>query len=208
MQIAYKSGGNEQRTPDLELVIALQQADINRPVKELYNSYFDMLTGFIRTKGADSDEAADIFQETILVFIEAVRAGKFKGDSSIKSYLFGIAKNLWLEEIRSSERRKRRQQVFQQAAPTIESTEARLFNKEMQKTWLQLLGSIGSVCKGILVGFYYEKLPMKELLDKVSFASEQALRNKKAKCMKSLKEFLLKHPAIINQLKSLDIHES
>ena len=49
---------------------------------------------------------------------------------------------------------------------------------------------------------------MKELLDKVSFASEQALRNKKAKCMKSLKEFLLKHPAIINQLKSLDIHES
>ncbi|MCF1714211.1 sigma-70 family RNA polymerase sigma factor [Flavihumibacter sp. RY-1] len=208
MQIAYKSGGNEQRTPDMELVIALQQADINRPVKELYNSYFEMLTAFLRTKGAAQEEAADIFQESILVFIEAARAGKFKGDSSIKSYLFGIAKNLWLEEIRSSERRNRRQQVFHQASPTIESTEARIFNKEMQKTWLQLFNSIGSVCKAILMGFYYEKLSMRELLDKVSFASEQALRNKKSKCMKALKEMLSKNPTIIQHLKNLDAHES
>ncbi|WP_290789611.1 RNA polymerase sigma factor [Flavihumibacter sp. UBA7668] len=194
--------------PDAELLLGLKLSDINRPVKELYNAYFDLLTTFIRTKGATSEEAADIFQETILVFIDAIRQNRFKGESSIKSYLFGIAKNLWLEEIRSSERRNKRQQIFHQSEPTIESAEARLFNKEMRKIWLQVFDSIGAVCKSILLGFYYEKLPMRELLEKVSFASEQAIRNKKSKCMKSLKEFLLSNPTLINQLKSTDIHES
>jgi hypothetical protein len=49
---------------------------------------------------------------------------------------------------------------------------------------------------------------MHELLDKVSFASEQALRNKKSKCMKALKEMLSKNPTIIQHLKNLDAHES
>lgn len=194
--------------PDAELVLALKLADINRPVKELYNAYFDLLTTFIRTKGATNEEAADIFQETILVFIDAIRQNRFKGESSIKSYLFGIAKNLWLEEIRSSERRNKRQQIFYQSEPTIESAEARLFNKEMRKAWMQVFDSIGAICKSILLGFYYEKLPMRELLEKVSFASEQALRNKKSKCMKGLKEFLLSNSTLLNQLKNTEIHES
>ncbi len=195
-------------TSDPELLAALQQADINRPVKELYNSYFDLLTTFIRTKGASSDEAADIFQETILVFIDMVRRQRFQGNSSIKSYLFGIAKNLWLEEIRSRDRRNKRQQIFHQSEPTTESAEARLFNKEMRKTWNQVFDSIGAICKSILTGFYYEKLPMRDLLERVSFASEQALRNKKSKCMKSLKELLTNNPQLVNQLKQVEIHES
>ncbi|KYP13197.1 sigma-70 family RNA polymerase sigma factor [Flavihumibacter sp. CACIAM 22H1] len=194
--------------PDAELVLALQQADINRPVKELYNTYFDLLTTFIRTKGASTEAAADIFQETVLVFIDAIRQNRFNGSSTVKSYLFGIAKNLWLEEIRSTERRTKRQQIFHQSAPTTELADARLFHKEMRTNWLQAFDAIGAVCKAILLGFYYEKLPMRELLEKVSFASEQALRNKKSKCMKSLKDYLKNNPSLLNHLKSTDIHAS
>ncbi|MBC6490510.1 RNA polymerase sigma factor [Flavihumibacter stibioxidans] len=198
---------NRDRTPDYSLLAALKKADINQPVRQLYNDYFDLLSTFLRTKGASQDDAADLFQETILVFIDMVKSDRYKGEGSIKNYLFGIAKNLWLEEIRSRERRTKRQKVYSYSEPVREDLEQGLFHRELQAVWMKLFNAIGDICKKILVGFYYEKLSMRELLDSSGFASEQALRNKKSKCMKSLKELLEKHPTLITKLQNIDPYD-
>lgn len=198
---------NRDRTPDVNLLMALRDADINQPVRQLYNDYFDLLSTFLRTKGASQDDAADLFQETILVFIDMVKAGRYRGESSIRNYLFGIAKNLWLEELRSRERRTKRQKLFSSSEPVVENAEQRLFNRELQASWMKVFDAIGDICKKILVGFYYEKLSMRELLTNAGFASEQALRNKKSKCMKSLKELLEKYPSLSNKLQNIDPYD-
>ena len=198
---------NRERTPDSILLAELRKAEINQPVRQLYNDYFDLLSTFLRTKGASQDDASDLFQETIIVFIDMVKTGRYKGEGSIKNYLFGIAKNLWLEEIRSRERRIKRQKTFSYSEPVQEDSETRLFQKELQAVWLKIFDAIGEICKKILVGFYYEKLSMRELLNSSGFASEQALRNKKSKCMKSLKEILEKNPALITKLQNIDPYD-
>lgn len=174
------------------LIPGLKQNNINEAVTELYSNYFEPVTFWIRSKGGNEEDAADIFQETVLVFIEQVRRDKFRGDSSIKTYLIGIAKNLWLNEMRSRDRRSNRELGFIKADnnETVEDAHQRMYQRENKQKLVQVFEQIGDVCKKILNSFYYENLSMKEMLVLFNYDNEQVLRNKKSKCMKHLKDLI------------------
>ena len=44
--------------------------------------------------------------------------------------------------------------------------------------------------------FYYENLPMKEILEKTEYETEQVVRNKKYKCLKQLEQMLNENPLL------------
>lgn len=158
---------------------------------QLYRTCYEPVTFWIQSQGGSEADAADIFQETILVFIEQVRQQRFRGDSSITTYLTGIARNVWYNEQRSRSRRLNREEQYAGDGETISFDAAyRLQNHESRERLLSLFEQIGDVCKKILSGFYFENLSMKELLVNTNFSNEQVLRNKKSKCMKHLKNLI------------------
>jgi RNA polymerase sigma factor (sigma-70 family) len=65
-----------------------------------------MLENYVLNNNGSRDDAADVIQETIVAFIEIVEQGKFRGDSSIKSFLFAITRNVWLTELRKKRQRR------------------------------------------------------------------------------------------------------
>jgi RNA polymerase sigma factor (sigma-70 family) len=186
-----------------DLIYSLRQQDINKPVKFLYDNYFDSVVALVQINGGSEDDAADIFQETVMVLIDKVKTGQFRGDSSIKTFMIAIARNLWLQELRSRNRRDARENKFGTAAPTAEDGEMRLFSKENNKVMDVIFEAVGDVCTKILVGFYYEELSMRELLEKFNYENEQVLRNRKSKCMKKVKELFTDKPDLTQQLKNL-----
>ena len=78
---------------DNNLLIRLKGNNINEPVQELYRSYFESVVYYLKGLGCSEEDAQDIFQESILILIEQVQQDKFKGDSSVKTYLTGIKHN-------------------------------------------------------------------------------------------------------------------
>src|SRR6476469_8330236 len=96
----------------MDLAQEFLQPDINRPVRYLYDHYFADAATEIRLKGGSEDDAADIFQEAVLILIEKIKTGKFRQESSIKTFLVGIARNLWLFEKRTRERRSSREMHY------------------------------------------------------------------------------------------------
>jgi RNA polymerase sigma factor (sigma-70 family) len=186
------------------LIPGLKQNNINGPVTELYQNYFEPVTYWIRSQGANEEDAADMFQETVLVFIEQVRQDKFRGESSIKTYLSGIAKNLWMNELRSRDRRSNREAgyVNPDAINQEEDVHHRMYNRENKQKLAQVFEQIGDVCKKILTGFYYENLSMKEMLVLFNYENEQVLRNKKSKCMKHLKDLITNNKELTETFKT------
>ena len=70
---------------------------------EIYQNHFDPVYRYVLSLSGDPHVAEEITQET---FFKALRSlDRFRGDSSLNSWLCAIAKNLWL-----SERRKKRAQ--------------------------------------------------------------------------------------------------
>lgn len=71
----------------------------------IYREYFDTVYRYVLSLSRDPCAAEEITQET---FFKAMRAlDRFRGESSVKSWLCAIAKNLWI----SARRRKRPQPI-------------------------------------------------------------------------------------------------
>ena len=187
-----------------ELLSQLQQSSLNAPVTKLYQFYFEPVTHWLQSQGAGEQDAADIFQETVLVLIEQVRQNKFRGESKLNTYLTGIARNLWLNEQRSRLRRNNREELFAGAMDTATEPDAqqRIYNRENRQKLLKLFEEIGNVCKSILTGYYFEKRSIKELLLVTNYENEQVLRNKKSKCMKHLKDLILNNRELTETFKT------
>jgi len=72
-------------------------------VKELVRSYGGALVRFLGGMTGSTAEAEDLAQEALIRLLE--HAGEFRGESSLKTYLFRIAHNLALNHLASAARR-------------------------------------------------------------------------------------------------------
>ena len=196
----------------MDLAQEFMQPDINRPVRYLYEHYFEDAATEIKLRGGSDDDAADMFQEAVLILIEKIKTGKFRQESSIKTFLVGIARNLWLFEKRTRERRSSREMLYTISEGSDINTEdldigERIFSKSNTDVLQTLFKQVGEVCSKILIGFYYENSSMKNLLQRFHFDNEQVLRNRKSRCMKKLKKLLTDQPELLQQLKILSVYE-
>lgn len=86
---------------DRKTLAGLRNKD-NRAYDTLYKFYFPMVESFILKNSGNSEDARDIFQETILVLLNKVATEDFELTSSLKTYLFSISSNLWLKRLRQA----------------------------------------------------------------------------------------------------------
>ncbi len=71
---------------------------VSESFDEIYQSYFDPVYRYVLSLSGDPHAAEEITQET---FFKALRSlHQFRGDSSLKSWLCAIARNIWISEQR------------------------------------------------------------------------------------------------------------
>ncbi|MEX2081884.1 MAG: sigma-70 family RNA polymerase sigma factor, partial [Dehalococcoidia bacterium] len=87
--------------PD-SVLVQQAQAGQKAAFAELYARYFDPVYDFLARMMRDSDEAADVAQDTFLKAMNAM--GGLKEGARFKSWLFSIARNTALNRIESSGR--------------------------------------------------------------------------------------------------------
>lgn len=189
-------------TDDQLLLLIRNETNIDDAIKYLYKQYFTGLSIYVQQYDGNKQDAEDIFQETIVAFIELVQQNKFRGDASIKTLLFAINKNTWLNELKRRSRAGLREEKFEIARDNIdEGIETYIAGREARKKVLDILDKTGEGCKKILLAFYYENLSMKEIATMTNYENEQVLRNKKYKCLKHLEQLLTADPALAKTLK-------
>lgn len=192
-----------RRFDDAELIRSIKtDRDINPAIQFLYEEHFDKLSSLITFNNGSAEDAQDIFQEVVVNFIDTVRQDKFRGDSSVKTFLYALTRNTWLNELKKRDRYYQRNKVFEiQKDKEDDSMEASIENREMKRELLEVFSKLGESCQKILTLFYFENLSMKEILQETEYENEQVVRNKKSKCLKHLSELVKNNPNIITLLK-------
>ena len=166
-------GGNEQR-------------QIDQALSQLYRQYYEPLQQLIRKNGGTEAEADDIFQEVLLAFYTQLQAGKLTLHCSIKTYLYSVARNMWLNELR----KRSNKPIIVETDEFIVLQEDHLASMvltEQNQEMAKLIRSLGDQCQEILIYFYFDRFRMKKVADLMGFANEQVAKNKKSKCLKKLK---------------------
>jgi RNA polymerase sigma factor (sigma-70 family) len=191
---------------DTELIEAIkspQKEDVDKAIKYMYREYYEVLKIYTCQNGGNDEDAQDVFQEVLLAFINLVQKDKFRGESSIKTFLYTVNRNIWLNELKKRGKTEKRNVIFEnEKDAAIMDVSHFISQNETRKQIFSIVDELGEICKKILLAVYYENLSMKEILMNVDYETEQALRNKKSKCLKQLEQLLTANPAMAKVLKA------
>jgi RNA polymerase sigma factor (sigma-70 family) len=190
---------------DTELLVAINEKDSLEPaILQLYQDHSEATKAFIMSKGGTEQDADDIFQETIVSFIDCVQKKKFRQESGIQTFLISISKNLWYNELRKRGRAERREIIFEMDRDQLDTEVIETIQfREMKQQLNQMLQELGESCRKILELFYYENLSMKEIVAHLHYENEQVVRNKKYKCLNQLTEKMKQNPLIKENINEL-----
>src|SRR5688572_17257917 len=83
---------------DRQIIEGIKNGNSNG-IAEIYKEYRNEFFGWLHKNfKCPSEEAKDIYQCSMLILYKNISAGTFAGNSSIKTYLFGIGKNQYLKK--------------------------------------------------------------------------------------------------------------
>jgi RNA polymerase sigma factor (sigma-70 family) len=194
-----------EKYTDAELISAISSGkDLNPAILFLYQQYSEATRSFIMSYGGNEQDADDVFQETVVAFIDSVKKGKYRQEASVKTFLASVAKHIWFNELKKKERAGYREKQFESTRDQQEEDVSHQIGDLEQKQQLRdLLSQLGENCQKLLLLFYYENLSMKEITDHLPYENEQVVRNKKYKCLQQLTGMIKANPVIAGQLSEL-----
>src|SRR5512143_264258 len=138
---------------DAELLEAIRQGKgLDTAIKSIYRDHFESLAWIMKNNSGNQQDAEDIFQEVVVNFIELVQKDKFRGESSIKTFLFSITRHTWLNELKKRGRSEVRELKYEKAQPQEETDVSHLIaDREAKKQVMDVVEQLGDTCKKILI---------------------------------------------------------
>lgn len=195
---------NQKGFTDRELLDELQHCKKDDDaIRFIYRSFYSVAEKYVLQNSGSSEDAQDIFQDVVIMFIELVNQGKFRGECSISTFIYTLTKHAWLNELKRKGRAKLREDNFDKMQDIITTDISQVLESRESKRQLMLLvEQLGETCRKILIAFYYDNLSMKEILQTLSYENEQVVRNKKYKCLKQLEQTVRADEQLIKNFKS------
>ena len=181
---------------DSALVAAIRGAAVERDwaLKYLYTQ--PILRGFVikyvQEHGGSVDDAKDVFQETLIAFDKAVRAGSFQGKCSLNTFFTSIAKWQWV-----SNRRKDKGHLefkINEHDDVVEVIEHKILEIERSQMVQEILDKIGQRCKEILRLHKLEDCTMVEIAQKLGLSSPELAKKNAYECRKKFKHYVENTP--------------
>jgi RNA polymerase sigma factor (sigma-70 family) len=171
---------------DNSLIEKLKGKD-NASFEILYKFYFPAISSFVRQNMGNTEDAEDIFQETIIVLLQKVRQPGFALKSSLKTYIFSISRNLWLKRLRDN--RLISVDDFETHLVQGEPFEVELLpEKTKEEKLTSWLSEITEHCQRILKAIFFYNEPMVNLMQKMGWKNKHTAANQQYKCIQQIKK--------------------
>ena len=195
---------SQEKYADQEVIAWIHdKSHLDGAIRFIYQQYAEPVSSFIMSRGGSQHDAEDVFQETVVAFVDVVKNGKFREEASIKTFLIAIAKNIWYNALNKRKRSAQREKIYEMDRDGEEADIGHsIADREMKLKLRALLDHLGEPCRKLLILFYYDNLSMKEMLDHLPYENEQVVRNKKYKCLQQLTGLIKKNPGIVDQIKN------
>jgi RNA polymerase sigma factor (sigma-70 family) len=188
----------QRNTPDTFDLPTHPQVDAFRSndrteLRKVYMENYPKVLAMVLKNQGTQEQAKDIFQEAFIAAWKNIREGRFtpKNESAINGYIYTIAKNKWLDYQGSLRNRKTVSLNPEIQQPVMDDTLSFDTTGDQQEEKLnhimKAMESIGEVCKGLLIKFYFENKSMKEIAEELQI-DPASTRNKKYRCMQMLRE--------------------
>ncbi len=159
-----------------------------KALEEVYIAYKEVFLNYAVSFNIDRDALLDIYQDSVIaLFQNFVKKQTRLEKSTVKTYLFGIAKNKVYSYLKAQKRLVKTNTGFE-AFEEIK-TETQELTRE-QKLLATYFTEISPSCQHILKLFYYRSLSIKEIVSMTQYKDENTVKSHKSRCLKRLTELI------------------
>lgn len=171
---------------DTKILLERIRNEDDELVKEIYLQYRrEFQLWMSKNFGLPEGESDEYYHESFLAFINNTKSGKLTElTSSLKTYLFSIGKNKYME----NRRKAARSEEFKVSAAEV--PEESTYDENLVLMMEKGLSDLGSNCRRLLKLFYYQKKSMKEIMSLMEYKNTGSAKNQKYKCLKRLQEII------------------
>lgn len=177
-----------------ELVKAIQAND-DGVLESLYQENYYKTEKYIIDNSGSVEQAKDTFQEAFIAVWENVQNNKFipKNETALNGYLYTVAKNKWLDFLKSSRFKKtnaldsHNYKIKSDGGDLDEQEENNISRLEKVTGYFY---DLDQACKKLLTVFYYESKSLREIAAELNI-TEASARNKKYRCIEKLRALVI-----------------
>jgi len=166
---------------DLEIISAIRSGKRETALKELYKEYPKIRTNVL-SSGGDEEIARHLFHDSLILLVEKVSDLDFELTAKLSTFLYGINRFLWKNELR---KRNRNPELEWKDTLILTADEIGYDEEKEQKMKVleKVLNQVTERCKKIFELFYFKKESMTEIAKKLEFSSVNSAKTQKYKCM-------------------------
>jgi RNA polymerase sigma factor (sigma-70 family) len=157
-------------------VISIIKTDLkalNQGIQYLYAAHYPSVKNFILSNGGNEANAADLFQEALVILYVKIRKDEFNASTTIADYLSSVARNLWLKQMGGQSHQVNTEFNSNDSFPLED-----LLIHESQSELRQALNRMDTGDKDLLIDFYYGRLSIEKLTQKFHFENHKATKIK------------------------------
>jgi RNA polymerase sigma factor (sigma-70 family) len=163
-------------------------AEDKNAIEQLYKIHYNMVQTMVIANAGSKDDAADLFQETVIVLYEKVKKGNFELTSQLKTFIYSVARRLWLKKLQQQQRFTKQADDLEDIMPVEDEVEQ---HEKVQNDFTLMeasMAKVGEPCKSLLEAYYLQKKHMNEIATEFGYTNADNAKTQKYKCLVRLKK--------------------
>lgn len=162
-------------------------------LKQVYKKHRQSLIRYVMAHNGSLQDAQDVYQEVILAFYVNVVSGKLTQlHGKLHTYLYKLTQNVWHSRLR----------IHEPLVGALELTDYQIEpspDVAREDAYLQyLMGLLNERCRQILQLYYFDRMPMQQVADRIGLSSAESARKRKCDCLIKLRELAERHRQVAN----------
>ena len=182
---------------DETLVAMIQGSDKLRDeaIQYVLKNWKHEVVAFLNRQGANKEEVEYILEEAIVVFDRHIRNRTFREESSLKTFLISICKQIFRnkERWRKSEKSLTSLEGITTNTTTEETPLTQIYSREVATFVQKILAALSLRCQGLL-RLYMLSFTNREIKEQMDMPSENAVGNALFECRLKFRQLCEKSP--------------
>lgn len=160
----------------------------------LYREYFPMVRSIVSPQNGSLEDAQDIFHDGLIVIFNRLKNKRFTLNSSLKTYLFSVCKNIWMRRLERKYRllygtdtfvSEAKESYCQEAEEEADAEKYRLFKKHLLE--------MPEFCRALLT-HYIHRTPLEEIARIMNYKDAEYVKARKYYCKNLLRKKIMSDP--------------
>ncbi len=201
-----------ERYTDEKIIDALRGPDKKeeeKVLKYLYRKCWPMAVKMVKKYEGTYAEAKDVFHEAMVGLYESIKSNRFRGESTVETYLLAIVKHIWFSYFKQRNKWVELPEMTYEESSLDKKLDSEILkipediDEEAKKLLVKAFAQLGKRCREILQLYYYERLDMEEIARLTGLKNANSAKTQKYKCIKKLSKIIEKNPELKTKLKAI-----